>query len=106
MVDSSDSTPAYLQVAASIRGAIHDGTYTPGDRLPARHELIDLYGVAHMTINRALDVLKREGLIASQQGRGVFVVGPGQAVEEGDRIKSLEARVAVLERQVAELLGP
>jgi DNA-binding GntR family transcriptional regulator len=104
MVDSSDSTPAYLQVVASIRDAINNGNYQPGDRLPARHELINLYGVAHMTINRALDVLRREGLIASQQGRGVFVVGPQQEGGEGDRIDALEARIAVLERQVAGLL--
>lgn len=45
----------------------------PGDRLPSGKDLSATYGVARMTIQQALRVLRDEGLIVSRQGSGVFV---------------------------------
>ena len=45
----------------------------PGDRLPSGKDLAANYGVARMTIQQALRLLRDEGLIVSRQGSGVFV---------------------------------
>jgi len=44
-------------------------------KLPTRRELAEQYGVADMTIGRALEVLKDEGVIETVPGLGVFVAG-------------------------------
>jgi GntR family transcriptional regulator len=47
-----------------------------GDRVPSERELCAAWGVARMTLRRALDELVAEGLIVRQQGRGSFVTRP------------------------------
>src|SRR5690349_2494332 len=68
-----DRRAPYLQVADALRASIHDGAYAPGDRLPAVAELAERYGVAKMTVQRAVAELRKEGLVISWQGRGTFV---------------------------------
>jgi DNA-binding transcriptional regulator YhcF (GntR family) len=62
-----------VQVANALRAAILTKTLQPGERLPSGVELAKQYGVARMTIQNALAVLREEGLIVSRQGSGVFV---------------------------------
>jgi GntR family transcriptional regulator len=62
-------------MADDLRAAIAEGLLGPGDRLPSQRELTERYGTAHATVRQALAVLKGEGLIATYQGRGVFVRG-------------------------------
>ena len=47
-----------------------------GDRVPPERELAAAWGVARMTLRRALDELVAEGLIARAPGRGTFVARP------------------------------
>lgn len=72
-LDPEDPRPPYQQVAAQLRAAILTRKLTPGERLPSQAELSQRYGVARMTIQQALRILKDEGLTVSRQGSGVFV---------------------------------
>jgi DNA-binding GntR family transcriptional regulator len=54
-------------------------TSAEGDRVPPERELSAAWGVARMTLRRALDELVGEGLIVRQQGRGTFVTRPRMA---------------------------
>jgi DNA-binding transcriptional regulator YhcF (GntR family) len=72
-LDPDDPRPPYQQVANAIRTAITSRTFTPGDKLPSLNELSERYGVARMTVQQAMRVLRDEGLIVSRQGSGVFV---------------------------------
>lgn len=72
-LDLDDPRPPYQQVAAALRAAILTRKVEPGDRLPSQAELASRYGVARMTIQQALRILKDEGLVASRQGSGMFV---------------------------------
>ncbi|QKV92076.1 GntR family transcriptional regulator [Streptomyces sp. NA02950] len=70
------------QVAASVRGAIADGTVRPGERLPAARALADSLGVNVHTVLRGYQRLREEGLIELRRGRGAVVTGeqsPGRA---------------------------
>jgi len=60
------------QAARIIREKITSGEYV--GKLPPIEQLARDIGVAPKTIQKALAILKDEGLIVGQPGRGVFVV--------------------------------
>lgn len=72
-LDVEDPRPPYRQVADTLRAAILAGELAPGERLPTQSELCKAYGLARMTIQQALRILKDEGLVSSVQGSGTFV---------------------------------
>ncbi|RST19116.1 GntR family transcriptional regulator [Streptomyces sp. WAC05374] len=65
----------YLEVSDSLRQKIREGTIT--EALPSQAKLMSAHGVSRSTIERALAVLKSEGLIESVQGAGWYVAGTG-----------------------------
>src|SRR5699024_406801 len=76
MVLSSSRPPGvakYQHVATVLRERVRSGEYAPGDPLPAEPKLIDEFGYDRSTIRRGLALLRQEGLITSEQGRGVYV---------------------------------
>ena len=99
--DYADPRPAYTQIADDLRGQIETGKYGPGDRLPSNRLMSEQYGVAAETLRQALDVLRGEGLIATQSTRGTFVLRKhGERVSDGgpsaQRLEKLESEVADL----------
>ena len=56
-----------------LRAAILTRKLEPGERLPSQTDLAERYGVARMTIQQSLRILREEKLIVSRQGSGVFV---------------------------------
>ena len=72
-LDPDDPRPPYQQVANALRAAILTRKLTPGEKLPSGNELATRYGVARMTVQQAIRILRDEGLIVSRQGSGVFV---------------------------------
>jgi GntR family transcriptional regulator len=69
--------PHYQQVADDLRAAIRRGDYKPGETIPSEPELEESYGLSRATIRQAIGVLRGEGLIAVEPGRGTFVCSPG-----------------------------
>lgn len=66
----------YRDIADRLRDQIDSGQLQPGDQLPTEQELSTQYGVTRVTVRRALDVLKREGLIDAVPRRGTRVRQP------------------------------
>lgn len=63
----------YRQVADLLRVAIARGDYPAGSALPAEPELAEQMGVSRVTVNRAVQVLRAEGLVRVLRGRGTVV---------------------------------
>jgi DNA-binding GntR family transcriptional regulator len=61
----------YRHVADDLRAKIQSGELT--GKLPTRAQLADEYGVTDMTIGRAVQVLRDEGLIKTYRGLGMWV---------------------------------
>ncbi|MFC3997953.1 GntR family transcriptional regulator [Nocardiopsis sediminis] len=72
-IDPEDPRPPFQQVASALRAAILTRKFEPGDKLPSGPQLATTYGVARMTVQQAIRLLRDEGLVISQQGRGVYV---------------------------------
>lgn len=63
-----------VQVAASLRSLA--AALSPGDRLPSVSALERQFGVATGTVEAAVRLLRREGVVVSRPGSGLFVAGP------------------------------
>jgi len=89
----------YVEIAADIREQIRTGQLEVGARLPALRSMASDYGVAPGTVGAALEVLRREGLIDTVQGKGSAVINvPGQSTPGPDpkawaALRALEARL-------------
>lgn len=65
--------PLYEKTAMSMRDKIIMGEYT--SMLPTESSLLEQYpGISRGTLREALRLLREEGLINSEQGRGSFVL--------------------------------
>ncbi|MEW2289625.1 GntR family transcriptional regulator [Streptomyces sp. NPDC047841] len=74
----TDPRSAHQKIAARLRRQITRGDLRPGDQLPSTPALMEEYGVAGTTVQKALQMLKEEQLLVGQPGKGVFVQGGTQ----------------------------
>ena len=65
--------PLYIQVASVMRRRIETNQWQPGQKISTLVELEREFEVARVTVRQAIDVLRQEGLLHSEQGRGTFV---------------------------------
>ncbi|MGW2152277.1 GntR family transcriptional regulator [Nonomuraea sp. NPDC001699] len=72
-IDSDGPELVYMVVANHIAGKIERGELKPGQRLPSELDLAEQYGVARMTVRRAMKELRERGLIRSVHGKGTYV---------------------------------
>lgn len=72
-INPKSPLPIYAQLIAQIRRAIRRGDLKPGDQLPTVRQLAVELRINPNTVARAYAELERDGLIATQQGRGTFV---------------------------------
>jgi len=103
----------YQRIADDLRARISSGEYPPGSRLPTKAELMTRHQVAVNTVERAIDELRKAGLVETLQGAGMFVCEPpgsGHSPEYtalmehlaaiGDQVGQLAERVDELEKLV------
>jgi len=67
--------PLYLQVASVMRQRVNSGHLAEGERISTLEELDEEFGLARVTIRQAVELLRVEGLLQAQQGKGTFVSG-------------------------------
>lgn len=65
--------PTYRKIADELRALILSGKLRAGEKLKSENELKDQYVTTRVTVRKALALLKADGLLISEQGRGVFV---------------------------------
>jgi DNA-binding GntR family transcriptional regulator len=71
--DQRSGQPPYLRIAGDLRQRIEAGEFRAGDALPSINRLAQEYGCAKTTAQKALGVLKAEGLARGVQGWGTIV---------------------------------
>lgn len=112
--------PKYAQVIAALQQRMESGEYPPGSLLPSENQLSAEFGIARPTVVRALRILRQEGWIDTQQGKGSFVRGrpalahattdrPGQVELDRDESREpgefISAGIAPAPPRIARLLG-
>ncbi|MGD1940108.1 MAG: phosphonate metabolism transcriptional regulator PhnF [Leptolyngbyaceae cyanobacterium] len=103
---SQEALPLYLQIADELRHNIQESLFRVGDRLPTEAELSERFGVNRHTLRRAMEVLRHEGIVGVERGRGTFVVAAPIAVPIGRRVRfneSLKAQSLQPQSQVLQV---
>jgi len=72
-VDHRDPTPLYVQLAAVIRAMITSGELAHDDPVPSESYLQQTHGVSRVTVRKAIEVLRNEGLVYTLPQRGTYV---------------------------------
>jgi len=65
--------PKYHRIYLVLREQLHEGRFADG--LPGELALMQQFGVARVTVRRALEQLAAEGLISREPGRGTRPIG-------------------------------
>jgi GntR family transcriptional regulator len=68
-----DQRPLHARVAADLREEIMSGDLAPGAALPSTQRLKERFGISSATVQKALGLLKEEGLVAGRAGAAVTV---------------------------------
>ncbi|MGH9113580.1 MAG: GntR family transcriptional regulator [Acidimicrobiales bacterium] len=85
----------YRAIADELRGRVESGELGAGRLLPSESELSGAYGVSRVTVRKALDLLRDEGLIDARQGFGWFVAT--------DPVRQALGRLGTIEEQLEQL---
>jgi GntR family transcriptional regulator len=84
----------YQEIAVALRDRIAEGEFPGGRLLPSESELSATYDASRVTVRKALEALRDEGLIDSRQGFGWFVAA--------DPVRQTLGRLGTIESQLAE----
>lgn len=66
-------TEPWRHVVDALGTEIRDQAFAEAGRLPGENELAERFGVSRHTLRQALAVLRRQGLVRSEPGRGHYV---------------------------------
>lgn len=72
-IDHDGDVPVYIQLADILRARIEAGEIAPRRPVPSKRSLMQEYGVAGGTIDKAIAILRGEGLVRTVIGRGIYV---------------------------------
>ena len=84
----------YRVIAEALRARVGDGTLAPGRLLPSEAELGAEFDASRVTVRRALELLRDEGLVDARQGFGWFV--------SAAPLQQTLGRLATIEGQLAD----
>lgn len=122
MPEGHGELPKFVQMANRIRDQILSGNLAAGDEVPSERALALEWGVARPTAARALQELRRLGLVESRQGSGSFVRGhldlhrrardryarsqaAGRIYSEGEWASIVSAKMARAPARIAAAMG-
>src|SRR4051812_23693107 len=68
-------TIRYREIASALRARIEADEFPVGRLLPSEADLGAEYGASRVTVRKALELLRTDGLLDARQGYGWFVAG-------------------------------
>ncbi len=73
MLELSSNIPLYQQIRDQIVVAMAEGHLPDGSSLPTTRQLALDFGINFHTVNKAYDVLRREGFVSLTRKQGSFI---------------------------------
>ncbi|MCI1965694.1 MAG: GntR family transcriptional regulator [Oscillospiraceae bacterium] len=97
VLDYKSRLPIYEQLYRSITRMAALGAMEQGESLPSVRSLAQELGVNPNTVQKAYQMLERDGIIFSVQGKGSFLAGDESAVARRKQLTLEKVRDAVTE---------
>jgi GntR family transcriptional regulator len=82
--------PIFRQIVDQIRLAAAMGQIPPGEQLPSVRALAQRLVINPNTVARAYADLTRDGILDTQQGKGVFIAPQRNVFTKSERLRRLE----------------
>jgi GntR family transcriptional regulator len=101
-IATHSTIPIFRQIVDQVRRQVASGGLAVGDSLPSVRQLAKDLVINPNTVAKAYAELQRDGLIESQQGRGVFVAKRRAIFTKAERMRRLDDAI---ERFSAEALA-
>ena len=95
-MEFENSIPIYIQLVEAMKLQIIAGRLKPGDRIPSVRELALVHKVNPNTMQKALLMLEREGLLVTRGTAGRWVTDSAEQLEA--------ARCAAIDRLVCDMV--
>jgi GntR family transcriptional regulator len=73
-IDRYSDVPPWRQLAGELRRQISDGEIAPRRPIPSKKTLMQTYGIAGSTVDKAVNLLKEERLVRTITGMGIYVI--------------------------------
>jgi DNA-binding FadR family transcriptional regulator len=90
----------YRQISTELRERILSGRLKPGDKLEGQAILMERYSVSMATVVRALDDLRKDGLIKTEPGIGTTVLEMQPHADIPAEIEGLRGEAAYLRKRL------
>lgn len=103
-IKTGSPTPIYRQIVDQICFAAATGAILPGDAVPSVRRLAEQLVINPNTVAKAYTELRREGLIESQPGRGMFLANRRDILTKAERSRRIRPLLTALAQQ-AVMLG-
>ncbi len=89
---TNSDVPIYKQIREQVRTAILKGQLQTGEQLPSARQLATNLGINMLTVHKAWNELRQEGLIESRRGEGMFVLPQTREFSEEQKLQSLKTK--------------
>lgn len=93
------------QVIEQLRGAIRQGEWRVGERIPTEPELVTTLAVGRNTVREAVRALAHSGLLEVRQGDGTYVRATSEVSGAVRRLCGTELREVLQVRRTLEVEG-
>ncbi len=103
--DISTISFLYLEVYEELRAQIERGDLLPDDHLPSEEDLVETYSVSRITVKKALERLREDGLIYRVQGSGTFVSGTVPAEQRTEEVSRPHRLIGIVLKRVSSSFG-
>jgi GntR family transcriptional regulator len=84
--------PKYFLIKSILESRL-ERTFAVGDRLPSEAELGVEFEVSRITIQQALALMEKDGLVKRERGRGTFYLGPSTRRRDAKPNQLLESLI-------------
>jgi GntR family transcriptional regulator len=97
LLDPNSEVPYYQQIRDQIVVAIAEGRLPDGSGLPTTRQLALDFGINFHTVNKAYDVLRKEGFVSLTRKQGSFVRRAPEKNHHGSEDWQVNLRILLAE---------
>ena len=91
----------YERIVSWVQTEIENGALSRGDKLPSENELMERFRVSRQTVRRAMEKIKKKGVVEGRRGSGTYVTVNTRRYAAGKEI-----RIAVMLTYVDTYIFP